>query len=136
MIYVLDTTAVSAAMRFDREMLAFLRARRPGRITTVPPVVAEIEYGVARLPPNTKKRGLLEAEKERLLSAIPVLNWSPDASRRFGATKASLESSGMLIDDFDVAVAAIAMAHGAEVVTANLVHFSRVEGLAVRHWTE
>lgn len=37
--------------------------------------------------------------------------------------KAHLERTGALIDDFDAAIAAIAAAHGAVVVTANLVHF-------------
>jgi predicted nucleic acid-binding protein len=42
---------------------------------------------------------------------------------------------GQLIDDFDIAVAAIALAHGAGVITANLSHFARVEGQRSRHWT-
>jgi predicted nucleic acid-binding protein len=54
----------------------------------------------------------------------------------FGSIKAGLEQSGEMIDDFDVAIAAIAMSHDAVVLTANLVHFSRVRGLSCRHWEE
>lgn len=39
-------------------------------------------------------------------------------------------------DDFDIAIAAIALAHGAEVVTSNLAHFKRVDGLTSRHRSE
>ena len=40
----------------------------------------------------------------------------------------------MIIEDFDIAVAAIARVHGAEVITANLSHFTRIDGLSCRHW--
>ena len=40
----------------------------------------------------------------------------------------------MPVDDFDIAIGAIALSHDAEVVTANLPHFGRFEGLACRDW--
>ena len=49
MRYVLDTTAFSAAMRQDAALLELLGKYRPGNILTVPPVVAEIQYGIERL---------------------------------------------------------------------------------------
>ena len=57
-----------------------------------------------------------------------------DASTRFGAVKARLEWSGMLIDDFDIAVAAIALDHGCAVLTANLEHFQRIAEIESTHW--
>jgi predicted nucleic acid-binding protein len=135
MTSVLDTTALSAAMRHDNELTTFLKARRPGDVVTVPPAVAEIENGIQRLPAGAK-RSLLESEKGRLLSAIRVLPWTAEASVRFGSIKAHLEHSGQPVDDPDVAIAAIALAHGAAVVTANLVHFSLVPDLVVRHWRD
>ena len=134
MISVLDTTAFSAAMRHEPEIVSFLRHRPPGEFAVVPPVVAEIEYGLQRLDRGSHRYRLLTAQKERLLSAIPLLDWIPAASVQFGAIKAGLERVGTPIDDFDVAVAAIARAHGAEVITANLAHFARIEGLDCRHW--
>jgi tRNA(fMet)-specific endonuclease VapC len=132
---VLDTTAFSAAMRNEPAMAAFLKARPPGEIAVVPPAVAEIEYGIQRLEPGSRKRTLLSDRQAKLLSAIRVLDWTPQASVRFGGIKAALERSGQLIDDFDMAVAAIALAHDAQLITANLPHFARIEGLRCRHWT-
>ena len=136
MTSVLDTTAFAAAMRNDAEMVGFLRSRRPGDVATAPPVVAEIEYGIRRLDPSSGKRALLEGERDRMLGAIGVLPWTAEASQEFGAIKASLERSSELIDDFDIAIAAIAVAHGAEVISANLAHFRRVPGLSSRHWSD
>jgi tRNA(fMet)-specific endonuclease VapC len=132
---VLDTTAVSAAMRNEPAMVEFLKARKPGEVAVVPPVVAEIEYGIQRLEPGSRKRTLLSDRRTKLFAAIRVLDWIPQASVRFGGIKAALERTGQLIDDFDIAVAAIALAHGAGVITANLPHFARIEGLRSRHWS-
>ena len=46
MRYVLDTTAFSANMRRDAAFLALLKKSALGDIVTVPPVVAEIQYGI------------------------------------------------------------------------------------------
>ena len=134
MISVLDTTAFSAAMRHEPGVVEFLRSRPPGEVATVPPVVAEIEYGIERIDASSRKRTLLELERDRLLGIVKVLPWTADASRRFGSIKAALEREGELIDDFDIAIAAIAMSHDASVLTANLAHFSRVSGLSCSHW--
>jgi tRNA(fMet)-specific endonuclease VapC len=134
MRYVLDTTAFSAAMRREPALLAILQKHPPGNFVTVPPVVAEIHYGIARLDSSSKKHLLLKLERDRLLSVITVLPWSPESSENFGSIKADLEQKGKLIDDFDIAIAAIAMAHKCEVVTANLTHFRRVSGLDCKSW--
>ena len=134
MIGVLDTTAFSAAMRHEPAIVSFLGDRPPGEFAVVPPVIAEIEFGLHRLDRASQRFRLLSVQKERLLSTIPLLDWSPAASVQFGAIKAGLEKAGRMIEDFDIAVAAIARAHGAEVITANLTHFTRIAGLPCRHW--
>ena len=131
---MLDTTAFSAAMRNEAEMVTFLQELRPGEIATVPPVAAEIEYGIRRIDPETKKYSLLIAQKTKLLSVIRILPWDSEASQNFGIIKAALERAGTPLDDFDIAIGAIALSHNAEVITANLTHFSRIHGLVSRHW--
>ena len=134
MRYVLDTTAFSAAMRRDGHLLGVLRDYRPGDIVTVPPVVAEIQYGIERLDSSSKKYLLLKSERDRLLSIINVLPWSSESSDNFGKIKADLERRGELIDDFDIAIAAIAMAHKCGVITANLSHFRRIGNIESKSW--
>lgn len=85
MISVLDTTAFSAAMRHEPEIVSFLGGLPPGEFAVVPPVVAEIEFGLRRLDGTSHRYRLLAAQKERLLSAIPLLAWIPAASAQFGA---------------------------------------------------
>ncbi|OEU64740.1 MAG: hypothetical protein BBJ57_10990 [Desulfobacterales bacterium PC51MH44] len=58
----------------------------------------------------------------------------PESSEYFGRIKADLESRGKLIDDFDIAIAAIAISHKCCVITANMDHFRRINGLKSKNW--
>ncbi len=134
MRYVLDTTAFSAVMRKESALLTLLKGYRPNDIVTVPPVIAEIQYGIKRLKNASKKVLLLKAERDRLLSIINVLPWQSEASKKYGEIKANLERRGKIIDDFDIAIAAIAMSHECGVITANLKHFQRIKILETKSW--
>jgi tRNA(fMet)-specific endonuclease VapC len=130
----MDATAFSAAMRREPGIMDFLKSRSPDEVATVPPVIAEIEFGIQRIEAPSRKRMLLEREKDRLLGVVKVLPWNVESSREFGSIKAGLERAGAMIDDFDIAIAAIAMSHDARVLTANLSHFSRIPGLSCARW--
>lgn len=134
MKWVLDTTAFSAIMKKDPNVLTLVQNHPPRHIVTVPPVVAEIQFGIKRLDPSSKKCLLLSSERDRLLSVIAVLPWLQESSDYFGKIKADLERRGKLIDDFDMAIAAIALSHNCGVVTANLRHFQRIKSLECTNW--
>ncbi len=134
MKYLLDTTAFSAVMRREDTIMSWLKTKKPGQVLTAPPVMAEIEYGLQRLDKASRRYQLLFVQKERLLAIFSVLDWIPLASKYFGKIKADLETRGMLIDDFDIAIGAIALSHECHVLTANLKHFQRIQGLAASSW--
>jgi len=134
MKYVLDTTAFSALMRRDEMLLPFLKCRHANDFVTVPPVVAEIESGIRRLEKSSKKYVMLNSEKKRILNVIEVLPWNSEASKHFGMIKAELERQGNLIDDFDIAIGAIAISHQCAVLTANIKHFKRISALQSLSW--
>lgn len=121
-------------MREDSDMIQTLAEGRPGDFAVCPPVVAEIEYGIRRLPEGSSKRVLLEYQRDRYLGQFRWLPWNRRASVLYGEIKSFLESHGQLIDDFDMAISAIARSHNAKVLTANLVHFNRVPDLTCLSW--
>jgi tRNA(fMet)-specific endonuclease VapC len=135
MNYVLDTNVVSALMRAEAAASARLLHARPGEVGIPQPVLAEVEYGLARLP-GSRRRRTLEQRLELLLGSLERVLWNDRVSRCFGELKTKLESRGVRIDDFDVAIAAHAVAHGAILVTDNLRHFARIDGLEVERWGE
>jgi len=134
MKFILDTNAVSALMRGDSRAIAKLGQLAHKDVAVPQPVFAEIAYGIERLPKSKRKAALRErfALVRDELTAAP---WSDDVSDGFGVIKAELERAGTRIEDFDAAVAAHALALGATLVTANVKHLARIDGLPIVDWS-
>lgn len=133
MKYVLDTNAVSALMKGDAVIAARLRRVARADVVLPQPVVAEIAYGLARLP-RSKRREALSERFDLIRGELGRSPWTDLVSEHFGAIKATLERRGKRIEDFDAAVAAHALAESAVLVTANLRHMTRIDGLEVQDW--
>ena len=134
MTYVLDTNAVSALMRGSAAVVERLAATAPAEVAVPQPVLAELAYGIERLP-RSKRRIALQARFELLCSELPRADWTDTVSRMYGRVKASLERRGTRIEDFDAAIAAHALALDATLVTADRDHMARVPGLRVENWS-
>lgn len=133
MIYVLDTPIVSALMRSEETATRRLLATPRETVLVPQPVVSEILYGIALLPASRRRREL-EAALATLLGDIHRASWTDEVSREFGRVKADLDRRGERVDDFDLAIAAHALALGATIVTRNLRHFTRIRRLEVEDW--
>jgi predicted nucleic acid-binding protein len=131
---LLDTNAVSSVMRGEARFLDRLAQVPPADVAMPQPVVAELSYGVERLPQSRKKAHLLRS-LQLLQGEIPIVPWTDEVSEAFGAIKASLEARGVRIEDFDCAIAAHAVAFRLVLVTANRAHMERVAGLTVEDWS-
>jgi len=132
--YVLDTNALSALMKGSAAVVERLAATAPANIAIPQPVLAEISFGIERLP-RSKRRAALQARFDLISAELPRAEWTDAISRMFGRIKATLERRGTRIDDFDAAIAAHALALDATLVTANLGHMIRVPGLRVEDWS-
>ena len=133
MKYVLDTNAVSALMKGDARFVERLRRVSRGDMGLPQPVVAEIAYGIERLP-KSKRREALSDRFTLILGELTRCQWTDAVSEHFGSIKAQLERRGERIEDFDAAIAAHALAESATLVTANVRHMARVSGLKVEDW--
>lgn len=134
MTFVLDTNAFSALMKGDPLVLAKLKQKSKGEVVVPQPVLAEIAYGLERLPKSKRKEALQE-RFDLLRAELARSNWLDDVSASFGSIKATLERRGQRIEDFDIAIAAHALARGEVLVTANLDHMTRISGLTVEDWS-
>lgn len=133
MKYLLDTNIVSALMKGDPVVIQQLSGLARADVAVPQPVFAEIAYGIERLPPS-RRRNTLREIFERLRSELTPVAWSSAVTDAFGHIKATLESQGQRIEDFDAAIAAHALASGAVLITANLQHMARVPELRVESW--
>jgi tRNA(fMet)-specific endonuclease VapC len=122
-------------MKGEPRVVARLRATSRGDTAVPQPVIAEIAYGIERLP-RSKRRALLQERFDLVRTELARVAWTDVVSERFGFIKATLERRGQRIEDFDAAIAAHALAEGAVLVTANLTHMLRVSGLKVEDWAK
>lgn len=91
----------------------------------------ELFYGAYR---SERKEQNLEGVK-RVLRTLFLLHTSEEAAEIFGRLKASLRGVGRLLDDADLLIASIALAHRATLITHNTRHFARIKELAIEDWT-
>ena len=99
-------------------------------ITTTPICVCELFAGAY----SSKKRDLEIKKVKEFLSRMELLEFSTQACERFGRLRGELESGGTPVGDFDIMIAAIALAHGQPVLTRDVRHFKKIPGLAVETW--
>ena len=132
--YVLDTNAVSAIMKNEPRIITRVRSVGPDELGIPQPVLAEIAYGIERLP-RSKRRDAFTSQFERIRAVFQRVAWTDDVSVQFGQIKAQLERTGRRLEDFDSAIAAHAVSLDAVLVTANLGQMSRVPHLRVEDWS-
>jgi tRNA(fMet)-specific endonuclease VapC len=132
--YILDTNAASAFMKGHPGVTAAVGEVGRDRIRVPHPVMAELSYGVECLPVS-RKRELLSSRLVRFTAEFLRADWSDGITSTFGRIKATLEKRGQRLDDFDLAIAAHALATGAVLVTSNKRQMRRIPGLMIEDWT-
>ena len=82
-----------------------------------------------------KGRSVPVGAVRRFVSSIEVLPIS-DGIEIFAPEKARLFCNGELIEDFDLLIACTAIAHNCILVSENLKHLSRIQGIRLENWIE
>lgn len=72
---------------------------------------------------------------EGLLDKIGVILFDEKCGKHFGEIKARLKSTGQIISDSDIFIAATAISNDFVLVTNNEAHFGRIENLTIENWT-
>lgn len=70
----------------------------------------------------------------RVISQVQVIPFGPEESLIAGDLLAQLRKKGQSIGLEDILISATAMAHRLVLVTANIKHFSKIDGLTVENW--
>ncbi len=109
MKFILDTNAVSELMKGTAAAVERLAATTPADVAVPQPVLAEIAFGIERLP-RSKRRTALQERFDLVRSELARAEWTDAVSDAYGRIKAALERRGRRIEDFDAAIAAHAVA--------------------------
>jgi tRNA(fMet)-specific endonuclease VapC len=128
-VKVLDTDICIEILRGNRIVIERRTAARDDAATTWI-TACELAYGAASSAKPKENQDLVE----RFLDTLPVLGLDSVGARHFGRIKARLEGQGRRLADADLLIAAISLAHGAQLVTGNRRHYQRIDELAVEDW--
>ena len=139
-MYALDTDTLSRLHAGDRRLEDRREWLDPAEVATT--AVTRIEILQGRFDFVLKAvdgQQLLRAvawlmRSEDLLRQITVLSIGESAAAQFDRLRQSKKLSR--IGRADLLIAAVALAHGATVVTRNLRHFRQVPGLRVENWLD
>ncbi|MEU7572909.1 type II toxin-antitoxin system VapC family toxin [Micromonospora sp. NPDC049240] len=124
---VLDTNVVSELMRAEPApaVLAWLRRSSSAGLYTTAVTVAEIRFGIARLPQGQRRESLHQSANE-IFAAFPrqVLPFDLAAAGAYADVVAGREMLGRPIDGFDAQIAAICRTQVATLATRNTKDFA------------
>jgi tRNA(fMet)-specific endonuclease VapC len=127
--YLLDTDSVSFALRGQGQVGSRIRASRPSDLCISAITLAELRYGADRKG-SRKLHGLIDT----FASAIEVVAFDEAAAVEFGRIGSMFAERGTPIGEFDVLIAAHAVALRRILVTNNVRHFARIPGLTFENW--
>lgn len=102
-------------------------------LTTTAVTIAEIEFGLQRLP-NGRRKIDLHTRFETLISALPVLALDEPAAREAGRLRAMRQSVGSPSQPSDMMIAGVTAAAGAALATRNVKDFAGLPIEIVDPW--
>ncbi|WP_255102559.1 MULTISPECIES: type II toxin-antitoxin system VapC family toxin [unclassified Synechococcus] len=124
---MLDTNAVNAFLKgLSPRLDTWVREQRCSLSSIV---VAEIRYGLEKLPPTSR----LQALVENTLKTLEILPWSEACARVYGRLRADLDRNGKPLAAMDLLIASHALSEGCALVTADQA-FANVADLHLESW--
>jgi toxin FitB len=126
-VIVLDTNVISEAMRPapDAGVMAWLGAQPVQDVATTTVSLAEINFGMCRIPQGRRRQNL-EARFRAFLArgfGDRILAFDQSAADLYGAIVTTRQAMGRPIDAFDAMIAAIAQSRMAAIATRNVADF-------------
>jgi predicted nucleic acid-binding protein len=125
-VIILDTKVVSELMRPEPApgVASWVRDRDRRELRTTAITLAEIRYGIARLPDGRRKQVLVAAADEIFAAfADQVVPVDAAAAEHYAAIASARERAGKPIAGFDALIAAVCRSRGAALATRDISDF-------------
>ena len=134
---IVDTDVVSELMKPSpsAQVIEWVRARSGRELFTTSITLAEILYGLARLPDGRRKE-VLRTTASEVFAAFDdqVLPFDSSAATHYAEVVGGRDQLGLPIDGFDAQIASICRAHGAALATRNLKDFRQTDVNLIDPW--
>jgi tRNA(fMet)-specific endonuclease VapC len=93
--------------------------------------LAELKFGVE----NSQAKEKNAAALGNFLTGVIIIPVFPSLDI-YAKEKARLRKAGQPVDDFDLLIGATAISNGLTLVTNNVDHLGRMEGITIEDWTK
>ena len=127
--YLLDTNICIALLRGNQDVARKLISIGEGCCYLSVITLYELIFGAYYSKHETQE----VPKVKQFVEHFPIVPLA-DAAEDYAIIKTRLRSSGILIDEFDLMIAATALSGGYIIVTDNLKHFQRIAGLKLENW--
>jgi predicted nucleic acid-binding protein len=138
-VIILDTNVVFELMRQEPapQVASWVRDRDRRELRTTVITLAEIRYGIARLPDGRRKQVLLAAADD-IFSAFAeqVLPVDSAAAEHYAVIASSRERAGKPMAGFDALIAAVCRSQGATLATRNVSDFDGIGIEIIDPWLQ
>jgi toxin FitB len=136
-VIILDTNVTSELMRAQPQpaVTSWLAAQSATELFSTAVTVAEISYGLERLPRGRRRRSLEQSYQSLFVGmADHILPFDVEAALLYGPLVAAKERVGIAMDPMDAQIACIAACRGAMIATRNERDFADCGVQLVNPW--
>jgi len=126
---MLDTDTVSLLVRKNSSVMERLVKHEDDEICISAISYAELRFGLEK-----KGSERLFNEVSAILGKLSIMDFTDAQSELYGKIRLKLEKSGTPLGDMDMLIAAAAQSAGAILVSRNVKHFSKIEGIKLEDW--
>jgi tRNA(fMet)-specific endonuclease VapC len=131
MKYLIDTDICVYFLNKNEKVIEEFRKNKAEDLAISVITLAELLFGAyhsSQVQNNLRR-------VEYFAESIHIIPISPQAAKKYAEIKALLRKSGIPLADFDLLIGASAITMGATLVTNNIRHFSRLDGLDIENWS-
>ena len=131
-MYLLDTDIVIYSLKGHPAVKKNLERNLHAALKISIVTLMELYYGAYKSQKVTSNLSKIKSIEE----SVEIIPIGRESAELFAMLKASLEKAGAPLDDFDLILAACALANDLVLVTNNVKHFERIEGLRLTNWAQ
>jgi len=128
--YIIDSDILIYFIKGRKEVVKELTKIPPQNLYITRLNYTELIYGAYN---STRIEENLKVVRP-FLENFQILEFDKESSEVFAKTKAYLKKNGNIIQDMDLMIASIALRHDFALVSNNIKHFERIDGLDLIGW--
>ncbi|MDR0512273.1 MAG: PIN domain-containing protein [Treponema sp.] len=127
---MLDTDTVSLLVRKNPSVVKNIIKHENDEICISAITYAELRFGLEK-----KGSQRLFDEVNVILGKLSIIDFDSSQSELYAKVRLKLEKSGTPLDNMDMLIAAAALSAGAILVSHNVKHFGKIQGIKVEDWS-